>query len=138
MNHENIQEQISQFMDNELPKEQHRELFMHLAECEECREFFADVKRIHDLSNKLIEETFPLEMDRKFDVLTMAGGTSPAIPHVITFSLPSAILSGMLIVMMSLLLFLSITSKEEPMNTFPANEQAMMMLPYSSPQVNHQ
>ncbi len=138
MSHENIQEQISQFMDNELPKQQHRELFMHLAECEECREFFVEMKKIHDASNKLIDERFPLEMDRKFDVLTMASRTSPAIPHVITLSLPSAILSGMLIVMMSLLLFLSVTTKREPMNTSPVNDQAMMMLPYSPAQVQHQ
>lgn len=127
MSHENIQEKISQFMDNELPKEQHREMYMHLAECEECREFLAQTKKIHDASKELTPEQFPASMDRRFEVLSMGPKISINAPQMITFSMPSAILSGVLIIMMSLLLFLTVSPKQQSIIEHSVDEQAMMM-----------
>ena len=127
MNHQNIQEQISQFMDNELPKEQHRELFLHLAECEPCREFFVVAKKIHDASKALTDEQFPAAMDRRFGVLSMGQTVSNNAPQMITFSMPSAILSGLLIIMMSLLLFLTVSPKQQSIIEHSVDEQAVTM-----------
>ena len=93
MNHENIQQQISQFMDNELPKERQRELFIHLAECEECREFFVESKKIRDIVHALVDEPIPAEMDRKFSVLRLGNGDHPYVAQKMMVSIPSALLT---------------------------------------------
>lgn len=80
-------------MDNELPKEQHREMFMHLAECEECREFFAETKRIHDAVSTLADESFPADMDRKFSVLRLDNSEHPYVAQKMLVPIPSAILT---------------------------------------------
>jgi hypothetical protein len=93
MSHENIQEKISQFMDNELPKEQHREMYMHLSECEECREYFAGTMRIHDAVKTLTNESFPADMDRKFSVLRLGNADHPYVTQKMLVSIPSALLT---------------------------------------------
>jgi len=40
MNHEQAQEQVSRFVDNDLPEKESAVFFAHLAECLQCREFF--------------------------------------------------------------------------------------------------
>ena len=40
MDHIHYQEEISQFIDNELPENESPELFAHLSTCPECRGFF--------------------------------------------------------------------------------------------------
>ena len=127
MSHENIQQQISQFLDNELPKEQLRGLFAHLAVCDTCMDFFTHIKQIHDASIELTDEQFPISMDRRFEVLSMGKTVRNNAPQTITFSMPSAILSGVLIIMMSLLLFLTVTPKQQSITQHPVDEQAMMM-----------
>lgn len=93
MNHENVQQQISQFMDNELPKEQLHELFIHLAECVDCREFFAETKKIHDAVRTLADEPFPATMDRKFSILEVGDDRPINITKNTLISIPTAMLS---------------------------------------------
>ena len=116
MNHQNIQEQISQFMDNELPKEQHREMYMHLAECEECREFFAETMRIHDAVKTLAVESIPADMDRKFSVLHFTEGERPTPAQAMLVPIPSAFLTVIAVFLLgfSLLFTLRTVSGPEP------------------------
>ncbi|MDE3058516.1 MAG: zf-HC2 domain-containing protein [Bacteroidota bacterium] len=46
MTHEHFQEQISSFVDHELPHNAEPELFSHLSSCEACREYFASVLKL--------------------------------------------------------------------------------------------
>lgn len=114
MNHENIQQQISQFMDNELPKEQHREMFMHLAECEECREFFVESKKIHDAVHTLVDEPFPAEMDRKFSVLRLGNGDHPYAAQKMLVSIPSALLTVIAAFLIGFSLLFSFQTLSDP------------------------
>lgn len=107
MSHETIQEMISQFMDNELRKEHHRGLFIHLAECGECREFFSEAMRIHDAVNTLTDESFPAGLDRKFSVLRVDNGEHPYVTQKMLVSIPSALLTVIAVFLIGLSLHFS-------------------------------
>ena len=105
MDHQSFQEQISQFMDNELPKEQQQALFRHLSECELCREFFSDTKTIHDTVKELAYDPVPHEMDRKFEVLGMKETASHFRNRTLTISIPTAVYSIGAVIMMTLFMY---------------------------------
>lgn len=132
MNCQETQEQISQFIDNALSPELLQPMFQHLSDCEKCRSFFMNSNIVHEAAKKIDAVAVPDALDRKFAPLTMNNVNNYTGKRMITFSIPSAILSGVLIFMMSLLLFLTITPKDQPMNGSSADEQAMMMI-QSSP-----
>ncbi|HEX2983955.1 MAG TPA: zf-HC2 domain-containing protein, partial [Ignavibacteriales bacterium] len=46
MNCDKYQIMIQEYGDNELPKEKEYDMFLHLAECPECREFFKQIRTI--------------------------------------------------------------------------------------------
>lgn len=46
MNCDKYQIMIQEYGDNELPKEKEYDMFLHLAECSECREFFKQIRAI--------------------------------------------------------------------------------------------
>ena len=47
MSHEHFQELVSEFVDRELSAEAEKVLFVHLAECDECREFLRESVRLN-------------------------------------------------------------------------------------------
>jgi hypothetical protein len=63
MDHINYQEQISQFIDNELPEKDSPAFFAHLSMCEKCREFLQEALRLRSqLQTKSL--TVPLQFDQ--------------------------------------------------------------------------
>jgi anti-sigma factor RsiW len=65
MNCEQYQEQISQFIDGELPPTAETDLFIHLGECEHCRTF---LKNALSLRNTLVftpHTAVPVSLDRR-------------------------------------------------------------------------
>lgn len=63
MSCEKFQMMIQEYNDNELPKEKEYDMFLHLAECAECREFFKQVKNI-SASLKSGAEEVPDSVDK--------------------------------------------------------------------------
>lgn len=105
MNCQTSKESISQFIDGELPHESLQPLFQHLGDCEECRNFFVQAKSVHDEIKKLKYVAAPNELDEKFGVLGMEREMHPLLSRRFTVSFPSAILSGFIICLMSLVFF---------------------------------
>lgn len=106
MNCQSSNEQISLLLDNELPKEFLQPLFRHLGECEECGEFFRQTKRIHDNVKNLGYAEVPESIGRKFEILGITEIQHPPLmARRFTISVSSAILSGVIICMMSLVFF---------------------------------
>ena len=56
MNCDKYQIMIQEYLDDELPKEKEYEMFLHLAECAECREFFKQVKSVSVSLHKETQE----------------------------------------------------------------------------------
>ena len=47
MNHERYQELVSRFIDCEIVLEEERELFAHLGNCDDCRQFLKECVQVH-------------------------------------------------------------------------------------------
>ncbi len=133
-----IESLMNRYFDNDLTDAEEGILFLHLGSSQESRSVFAALKSVHGALQHPAGVTYPVSLDRKLGALNAGQNDPRPQKKSITLSVPSAILSGVLIFMMSILFFLTVAPKEDPMNNSRANEQAMMMLPYSSPQVNHQ
>ncbi|MFA6455591.1 MAG: zf-HC2 domain-containing protein [Bacteroidota bacterium] len=101
-------ELVNEFLDNELSPELLQPLFSHLADCAACREFLVKTKTIHDAVASLQNIPAPAELDRKFAILGIQAGTVPVINRRIAVSVPSAILSGVLVFMISIVFFLAL------------------------------
>ncbi|MEW6062694.1 MAG: zf-HC2 domain-containing protein [Bacteroidota bacterium] len=102
MNCQTSKKQISQLLDNELSNELLQPLFHHLSGCEGCRSFFVQAQTIHDSARKIVYIQAPEVLDQKFAVLGME--SQPKVKRI-TLSTSSAILSGFVICLMSLVLF---------------------------------
>ena len=103
MEHNTAQEQISQFLDNELSTTMLQPLFYHLGECGVCRNFFLQTKKIHDDVKMLEHPAIPEEIDRKFELLEMKGLTHLPTTHQRTVSISTAVLSGIMAIMIGIL-----------------------------------
>ena len=101
-------EHISQFLDDELSRELLPSLFQHLGDCEECRNFFVQTKLVHDTVKKMKYAAVPEDLDEKFAVLGMEEKKEPLMARKFTLSLPSAILSGFLVFIISIIFILFI------------------------------
>ena len=101
MNCKTSKEYVSQLLDNELADEFLQPLFQHLGECEECRAFYAQTTEIQHGFQGLPESEPSIYVDKKFDVL---GIEDRSFMHRrFTISVPSALLSAILMFMISLL-----------------------------------
>lgn len=96
-------ERISQFMDDELQTEELQPMFQHLGECEECRKFFVQTKTIRDGIKNFEQVEVPESINKKFDVLAMEEKKQPLMHRKFTVSVPSALLSGIVVLMISIL-----------------------------------
>lgn len=103
MEHNTAQEYISQFLDNELSSELLQPLFQHLGECEECRKFFVQSKSVQDQVKKVDYVSVPDMIDKKFEVLGMGEKNQRLLSQKFVVSFPSAMLSGILMMMISIL-----------------------------------
>lgn len=112
MNCQTSKEQISQLLDNELPKEFLQPLFRHLGECEECGKFFLQTKEIHDSAKTLEYITVPNEIDQKFAVLGMEQQQS-VLSRKFTVSVSSVIASVGAVIAMVLFIYVSGTIQEK-------------------------
>lgn len=97
------QEQISQLLDNELLQDAMQPMFRHLGECGTCRMFFLSAKSIHDTARHLEHTPAPEALDHKFNIMNMGEGGQSFLTRTFTFSVPSAMLSGLLVFMISFL-----------------------------------
>ena len=104
MEHNTAQEQISQFLDDELPKEELQPMFMHLGECDECRGFFVRSNSIRDTAKQMRYMPFPDQIDQKFSVLGMNNTQTSLLKRTFTISVPSAMLSVLLVFMISIVI----------------------------------
>lgn len=57
------QEKVSQFLDNELPVDEERQLFRHLGGCDSCRRFLATVVRMRHI----LLCAWPVRADKQVD-----------------------------------------------------------------------
>jgi predicted anti-sigma-YlaC factor YlaD len=65
MNCEQCQEQISQFIDGELPPSAENDLFEHLGKCEYCRTFLKSVLSIRNTIALTRQVAVPVSLDRR-------------------------------------------------------------------------
>ncbi len=112
MNCQTSKEYISQFLDNELSQNFLQPLFLHLGECDECRNFFVQVKSIHDSVKKLSYLPVPESLDQKFSVLGLVKKNEPLMNRKLTVSVPSAIYSLCALVVITLFMY-SVGSYQE-------------------------
>jgi len=113
MNCRTSKEQISQFLDNELPKELLQPLFQHLGGCEECRNFFVQTKAVYDVVKKLEYADVPKEVDEKFSVLGMGGKKSSLMNRKFTVSVSTALYSIGAFIGLLLFIYISGTIQEK-------------------------
>jgi hypothetical protein len=59
--------EISRFIDNEIPSDEHQRLFAHLSDCEECRKTLMDFMEIKKDSRSYYED-FQIEIKPAFDI----------------------------------------------------------------------
>jgi anti-sigma factor RsiW len=79
MNCEQIQEQISQFIDGELQPAAETELFVHLGACEHCRSFLKDVLSLRNTLALAPHIAVPASLDRR--VLTLQPSVTKALTN---------------------------------------------------------
>jgi anti-sigma factor RsiW len=65
MNCEQYQEQISQFIDGELPSTTETELFVHLGLCEQCRTFLKNALSLRNTLARTRQITVPASLDQR-------------------------------------------------------------------------
>jgi anti-sigma factor RsiW len=65
MNCEQVREQISQFIDGELPSTAEADLFTHLGACEHCRSFLKEVLSLRNTLALTPQITVPASLDRR-------------------------------------------------------------------------
>ena len=65
MNCEQYQEQISQFIDGELPPTAETDLFVHLGVCEQCRTFLKNALSLRNILAFTPQITVPASLDRR-------------------------------------------------------------------------
>ena len=106
MDHQSIQEQVSQFLDNELPTSMLQPMFQHLSECDVCRTFFVNSNTIHDTAQKIKEENAPEPLDRKFVALGMTKAISKFQNRSLTIPVPSVVYSIGTVIVMTLFIYI--------------------------------
>ncbi|MFA6468930.1 MAG: zf-HC2 domain-containing protein [Bacteroidota bacterium] len=133
MNCITAKELVNEFLDNELSPELLQPLFAHLADCTECRKFLVQTKTVHDAAAAIRHIPAPAELDRKFNILGIQAEEVPAINRRIAVSIPSAILSGVLVFMISIVFFLALHT-EGSQSTAQRLDSPMINAPqFSSP-----
>ncbi|MFA6541997.1 MAG: zf-HC2 domain-containing protein [Bacteroidota bacterium] len=103
MNCQTGKEYISQLLDNELESEFLQPLFQHLAECSECRSFYTRTRSIQKTLGHLPNHELPELVDQKFAVLAIGKEKRTLMNRKITIPVPSAMLSGVFVFMLSIL-----------------------------------
>lgn len=127
MNTTDVELLMNRYFDNDLSDAEEGILFLHLGSSKESRTLFADLKVVHEALQHPAAVTYPASLEQKLGVLNVGQIIPSTMQKSITFSMPSAILSGLLIAMMSLLLFLTVSPKQQSITEHPVDEQAMMM-----------
>jgi len=113
MNHQSNKESISLLIDNELSPQQQRELFLHMAECDDCRTFFLHASVIRHAAGSMAAVSVPDELDRKFSALAMESKRSAIGSASVTVSLPSILYSLGAVIMMTVFVYVVGTIQEE-------------------------
>ena len=101
MNCKTSKEYVSQLLDNELADEFLQPLFQHLGDCEECRVFYSQTQAIQRGFQRMPKSEPSLSVEKKFDLLSIED--RPLMHRRFTISVPSALLSAILMFMISLL-----------------------------------
>ncbi|MFA5834886.1 MAG: zf-HC2 domain-containing protein [Bacteroidota bacterium] len=127
MNCQEHQEQISQFLDNELPQDALQPMFQHLAACGACREFFFTAKSIHDTARQLEYTPVPELLDQKLGVLDMT--SRPLLERRFIISIPTAMLSMIAVFLFGAAVLLSFDSLSSEQQT----QQSQMISQFPLP-----
>ncbi|NUN69366.1 MAG: zf-HC2 domain-containing protein [Bacteroidetes bacterium] len=113
MKHRSTKEEISLLIDNELTLPQQRELFLHMAECDDCRTFFLHLSSIRSAAGRMAAGTVPEELDRAFSALAMGSQRGITRSATVTLSLRSVVYSIGAVIMMTLFIYAAGTIQEE-------------------------
>jgi hypothetical protein len=97
---------MNRYFDNEASDDEMRELFLHLSQSEESRTLFAGMKRVQDVLMSTHGIDVPHALDEKFSSLAMLPAERSVLQRQFTISLPSALLSGFVVCLLSFMLSL--------------------------------
>jgi hypothetical protein len=97
---------MNKYFDNETSDDEMRELFLHLSRSEESRTLFAGMKQVQDALMRAPGIDVPRELDEKFSSLMMVPAERSILQRQFTISLPSALLSGFVVCLLSFMLSL--------------------------------
>jgi predicted anti-sigma-YlaC factor YlaD len=126
MNCDNIKMMISDYLDNELPKEKEGFLFTHLSTCSDCREEFKQLQLIqHEVkvNQKEVGEKFEKRMFGSLSGRKMSFSqrwiTKPT-PVYVNYAL------GLVIIVITLFSFLQLSSLKYDLNIFQLRYEASL------------
>ena len=106
---------MNRYFDNDLPDSEAEKLFSLLSASQESRMLFAGMKAVYEslLQPPPIESgSFPDGIDQKFALLNFGAARKPLMARRFTISVPSAMLSGLLLFMISFLLLFFINTMQ--------------------------
>lgn len=125
MNHEQVLERSSQFLDGELPTSEQAEMFRHLSECGDCRTMFERMLRVSRAAQRMLPVSVPPALDQKFAALTPVIGSPRFLERRV--SVPAMLLSFIAVMILSVSIL--VTAADRRSETTAAENPSVQTFP---------